>query len=144
MSARANQANQFKSSAFRSTPGSGDLGSGLYLSIRYSKGSIMVVTKKGDETIMAVKEKKRVQVKIDKELADNTEAVLSQLGLNPTTAINMFYKRIVANGALPFNVSLSEEERANLRFLKATKETPVTELKGAKEVADWLNDPDED
>lgn len=95
---------------------------------------------------MAVKEKKRVQVKIDKDLADDTEAVLSQLGLNPTTAINMFYKRIVANGALPFNVSLSEEERANLRFLKATKETqtPVTELKGAKEVADWLNDPDED
>ena len=36
---------------------------------------------------MAVKEKKRVQVQIDKELADNTEAVLSQLGLNPTTAI---------------------------------------------------------
>ncbi|EKQ22454.1 major facilitator superfamily (MFS) benzoate transporter [Lacticaseibacillus paracasei] len=52
---------------------------------------------------MAVKEKKRVQVKIDKDLADDTEAVLSELGLNPTTAINMFYKRIVANGALPFN-----------------------------------------
>ena len=93
---------------------------------------------------MAVKEKKRVQVQIDKELADNTEAVLSQLGLNPTTAINMFYKRIVADAALPFKPALSEAERANLRFLKATKETPVTEFKGAKEVADWLNDPDED
>lgn len=93
---------------------------------------------------MAVKEKKRVQVKIDKDLADNTEAVLSQLGLNPTTAINMFYKRIVADAALPFKPALSEAERANLRFLKATKETPVTELKGANEVADWLNDPDED
>lgn len=80
---------------------------------------------------MAVKEKKRVQVKIDKDLADNTEAVLNELGLNPTTAINMFYKRIVA-------------EAANLGLLKATKETPVTELKDAKEVADWLNDPDED
>ena len=88
---------------------------------------------------MAVNEKKRVQVKIDKDLADDTE-----LGLNPTTAINMFYKRIVANGALPFNASLSEEERANLRFLKATEGTPVTEFKDAKEVADWLNDPDED
>ena len=30
---------------------------------------------------MVVKEKKRVQVKIDKELADNTEAVLSHLNL---------------------------------------------------------------
>ncbi|MCT0164923.1 type II toxin-antitoxin system RelB/DinJ family antitoxin, partial [Lactobacillus helveticus] len=44
--------------------------------------------------------------RIDKDLADDTEAVLSELGLNPTTAINMFYKRIVANGALPFNASL--------------------------------------
>ena len=52
---------------------------------------------------MAVKEKKRVQVQIDKELADNTEAVLSQLGLNPTTAINMFYKRIVADAAFRLN-----------------------------------------
>lgn len=93
---------------------------------------------------MAVKEKKRVQVKIDKDLADDTEAILSELGLNPTTAINMFYKRIVANGALPFNVSLSEEERANLRFLKATEGTPVTEFKDAKGVSDWLNDPDGD
>ena len=40
--------------------------------------------------------------------------------------------------------ALSEEERANLRFLKATEGTPVTEFKDAKEVADWLNDPDED
>lgn len=96
---------------------------------------------------MAVKEKKRVQVKIDKDLADNTEAVLNELGLNPTTAINMFYKRIVAEAALPFKPfkpALSEAERANLGLLKATKETPVTELKDAKEVADWLNDPDED
>ncbi|MCT3570886.1 type II toxin-antitoxin system antitoxin, RelB/DinJ family, partial [Levilactobacillus brevis] len=30
---------------------------------------------------MAAKEKKRVQVKIDKDLADDTEAVLSELGL---------------------------------------------------------------
>lgn len=49
---------------------------------------------------MAVKEKKRVQVQIDKELADNTEAVLSQLGLNPTTAINMFYKRGISTEEL--------------------------------------------
>lgn len=144
MSVRANQANQLKSSAFRPTPSSSDLRPRLYLLIGYSKGSIMVVVKERGETIMAVKEKKRVQVKIDKDLANDTEAILSELGLNPTTAINMFYKRIVANGALPFNVSLSEEERANLRFLKATEGTPVTEFKDAKEVTDWLNDPDED
>ncbi len=39
---------------------------------------------------MAVKEKKRVQVQIDKELADNTEAVLSQ---NEAPATFMHYLR---------------------------------------------------
>ncbi|MCT3393018.1 type II toxin-antitoxin system RelB/DinJ family antitoxin (plasmid) [Lentilactobacillus hilgardii] len=88
---------------------------------------------------MAVKEKKRVQVQIDKELADNTEAVLSELGLNPTTAINMFYKRIVADAALPFKPALSEAEKANLGLLEATKERPVTELKDAIEAGDLNN-----
>ncbi|KRL05230.1 MULTISPECIES: type II toxin-antitoxin system RelB/DinJ family antitoxin [Liquorilactobacillus] len=93
---------------------------------------------------MAVKEKKRVQVQIDKDLANKTEAVLSELGLNQTTAINMFYKRIVADGALPFKLALSEVEKANLGFLKATKDIPVTEFKDTKEIADWLNDPKQD
>ncbi|GIL33898.1 hypothetical protein PGA11657_18270 [Lactobacillus paragasseri] len=40
------RANQLKSSAFRPTPSSSDLRPRLYLLIRYSKGSIMVVVKK--------------------------------------------------------------------------------------------------
>ncbi len=91
--------------------------------------------------IMAAQEKRWVQVKIEKDLVDDVEAILSELGLNQTTAINMLYKRIVANGALPFDVSLSEEEKANLRFLKATEDIPVIAFKDAQEVADWLNDP---
>lgn len=90
---------------------------------------------------MAAQEKQWVQVKIDKNLVDDVETILSELGLNQTTAINMLYKRIVANGALPFDVSLSETEKANLRFLQATEDTPVITFKDAKEVADWLNDP---
>jgi hypothetical protein len=41
----SDRANQLKISAFRSTPSSSDLRPGLYLLIRYSKGSIMVVVK---------------------------------------------------------------------------------------------------
>lgn len=93
---------------------------------------------------MATKEKKRVQVQINKDLADETEAVLNELGLNQTTAITMFYKQIVADGALPFKPALSETKKANLRFLKATEKTPVTKFKDAQEVADWLNNPSED
>ena len=74
---------------------------------------------------MVVKEKKRVQVKIDKDLADDTEAILSELGLNPTTAINMFYKRIVANGALPFNASNDQIKLLAKQFSEFLKVKPV-------------------
>lgn len=43
---------------------------------------------------METKAKKRIQVKIDKDLANNVEEVLDDLGLIPTTASTMFYKRI--------------------------------------------------
>lgn len=111
---------------------------------QHSNGSTIRVLFERGETVMAVKDKKRVQVQIDKSLAEDTEAVLNELGLTPTTAINMLYKQIVANGALPFKPSLNETERAKLRFLKATEGTPIVEFKDANEVADWLNDPNED
>ncbi|MFT8601779.1 type II toxin-antitoxin system RelB/DinJ family antitoxin [Liquorilactobacillus satsumensis] len=62
---------------------------------------------------------------MDKDLADNTEAVLKKLGLNPTTVINMFYKRIVVNEALPFKIAL---KIALNEAEKATEDIPVTKV----------------
>ncbi|MFD1124155.1 type II toxin-antitoxin system RelB/DinJ family antitoxin [Lentilactobacillus raoultii] len=93
---------------------------------------------------MAVKEKKRIQVQIDKELANDTEQVLDKLGLTPTTAINMFYKRIVATGSLPFQPTLTPGEKATLHFFKQAQDIPVTKFKNAHDVKDWLNDSNED
>ena len=55
--------------------------------------------------------KKRIQVQVDKSLADEGDAILSELGLTPTTAITMFYKRLVAQGGLPFSTNLTEHEK---------------------------------
>jgi len=93
---------------------------------------------------MAGKDKKRIQVQVDKDLVDDTDQVLNELGLTPTAAITMFYKRIVANGGLPFKPTLTDAEKATLDFLKQTKDTPVHVFKNAKEVQDWLDDPNED
>ena len=84
---------------------------------------------------MAV-QKKRIQVQVDNELADDTEQVLERLGLTPTTVITMLYKRIVATGALPFKPALTEGEKATLHFLKSTGDTQVTVFKDAKAVED--------
>ncbi|WLV77513.1 type II toxin-antitoxin system RelB/DinJ family antitoxin [Lacticaseibacillus parahuelsenbergensis] len=89
---------------------------------------------------MASHEKRRIQVQVDKELADNTEQVLQRLGLTQTTAITMLYKRIVATGAIPFELALTESEKATLHFLENTEDTPATAFKDAKAVEEWLNE----
>lgn len=93
---------------------------------------------------MTTKQKKRVQVHVDQELAKETELILDELGLTPTTVITMLYKRIAANGSLPFDVALTENEKATLHFLKSIESTPVKTFKDADEVQAWLEDPDED
>lgn len=96
---------------------------------------------------MTVKEKqpkKRIQVQVDQDLADNTEQILNELGLTPTTAITMLYKRIVANGGLPFNVSLTEREKATLRLLNNTKKLPVTKINTQEELEKWFADDSKD
>lgn len=89
-------------------------------------------------------DKKRIQVQIDKNLATETDQVLDKLGLTPTTLINMLYKRIVAEGKIPFEVSLTEDEKATIDILKYSESLPVKEFKNSKEIQEWLDDPDED
>lgn len=93
---------------------------------------------------MPTKDKKRIQVQVDKKLADNTEQILQELGLTPTTAITMLYKRIVANGSLPFDVALTEREKASLDLLSATKNLPVTKLDTQEKLEKWFADKSED
>lgn len=47
---------------------------------------------------MKTKEKGRIQVGIDKELKENAEQILEELGLNATTAITILYKQVVSRG----------------------------------------------
>lgn len=52
--------------------------------------------------------KARISVQVDKSVADNAEAILDMLGLTPTIALTIFYKRIASTGQLPFEISESE------------------------------------
>jgi DNA-damage-inducible protein J len=70
---------------------------------------------------MTVLSKKRVQVQIDAELTREVEEILEALGLNPTTAITAYYKRIAATGEVPFTFSLTEEELALHKLQKTIR-----------------------
>jgi DNA-damage-inducible protein J len=45
-------------------------------------------------------------IKIDADLKNSAEKILSQLGITPTGAINMLYKQIVSTKGMPFEPCL--------------------------------------
>lgn len=89
---------------------------------------------------MTASKKKRLQVYIDKKLADNAEPVLHQLGLNPSDVINALYHKIVMTGSLPFDLKLSPREEADLAIIQASKSVPNDDISDPKKLEKWLSD----
>lgn len=84
--------------------------------------------------------KKIIQVKVDKEVADEARQVLNGLGLTTTSAVNLLLKRIVATGSLPINLELTAGERATLDFKENTKNVPRHVFKNKKDVEEWIEE----
>lgn len=85
-------------------------------------------------------EKSRIQVGMDKELKENAEMILEELGLNPTTAITILYKQVVARGEFPVEIKLSEEEKQGIRLQQLTKDMPVDFLDTDEKLEEWLDE----
>lgn len=47
-----------------------------------------------------------VMARVEPEIKDQAEEIISQLGLTASTAINMFYRQIIQERALPFKPSV--------------------------------------
>ncbi|MCD7769537.1 MAG: type II toxin-antitoxin system RelB/DinJ family antitoxin [Oscillospiraceae bacterium] len=47
-----------------------------------------------------------VYARIDTELKEHAEDILSQLGISPSSAIQMLYSQIVLRGGMPFDLRL--------------------------------------
>lgn len=61
----------------------------------------------GDNVKTKEKAKKgRIQVGIDKELKENAEQILEELGLNATTEITILYKQVVSRGEFPIEIKI--------------------------------------
>ena len=54
---------------------------------------------------MPVQNDARVTIRVDKDLKDRADALFGRLGLNMTTALNVFLRKAVEEEAIPFPVS---------------------------------------
>lgn len=63
-----------------------------------------------------------MSIRTDSELKAQAEQVLSQLGMNMTSTINMFLQQIVRDRAVPLSLSLSSEQSLYADLLRAKVE----------------------
>lgn len=88
--------------------------------------------------------KKKIQLNIDKKLADETQLILENLGLNQTVAITAFYKRIVAEGGIPFDLKLTTDQQARLGLRRTLEKLPVQDLTSQDKLKAWTEDESKD
>lgn len=55
--------------------------------------------------------------RIEPEVKEQAESILSALGIPASNAINMFYKQIILNRGLPFEVKIPMAESINVKRL---------------------------
>lgn len=87
---------------------------------------------------MSTKDRKKIQINIDKQLAEEVDAILDELGLNQTVLVTSLYKKVAATGGVPFDYQLSERQRAILALKESTKKVPTKKIESAEELEEWL------
>ena len=75
-----------------------------------------------------------LNLRIDPDVKQSAEYVLSQLGLSMSTAIDMFLRQVSLTGGLPFKVALPEAPRSVNADLMSDEELRSKLLAGLAEV----------
>ncbi len=56
----------------------------------------------------------RITLRVESDLKHDADALFDALGLDTSTAINLFLRQAIRKGGLPFKVKLDKEERKTL------------------------------
>ena len=54
-----------------------------------------------------------VNIRVDEDLKRQTESLLTEMGLNMTTAVNMFLRQVLRTGGIPFEVTARKDDFYN-------------------------------
>ncbi len=78
-----------------------------------------------------------ISVRMDAELKNDAENILTFLGLTPSQAINVFYKQITFQNGLPFPIKIPEK-KLNEISINAMEEKNLDEYSTLSELYDEL------
>ncbi|MDR0846062.1 MAG: type II toxin-antitoxin system RelB/DinJ family antitoxin [Lactobacillales bacterium] len=85
-----------------------------------------------------------LNIRTDQEVKKSAERIFSELGLNMTTAINMFLKQTIRTNGIPFELKLNTPNAATIKAIEegrrlandpdATRYSNMEDLRAALEV----------
>ena len=81
----------------------------------YNKGIRMI----GKEIPIMAQKSANLYARIEPDVKEQAENILSALGVNASNAINMFYKQIILHRGIPFDVTLPVNRPLDLSSLSA-------------------------
>ena len=84
-----------------------------------------------------------ININTDTELKAKAQAILDDLGLDMTTAINVFLRQVVHRQAIPFEISVPTVKQAKLGGWEgkiSNDKLPRSELKGCLKGKVWMAD----
>ena len=85
------------------------------------------------------------QIRIDKNVKEQANALFANLGLDMSSAVNMFLRQCILRGGLPFAVEMPQYNQETLdAMIEARKISKDSSVPGYNNMADLINALEED
>ena len=82
-----------------------------------------------------------ISIRMDSDLKTQAEALFGELGMNITTAFNIFVRQAVREGKIPFDISLNQPNRETLAALmEAERIAKDPNVKGYTDLDELFDD----
>lgn len=99
-----------------------------------------IIYEKGGENIMAGTTT-NISIRMDSDLKAQAEALFSELGMNLTTAFNIFVRQSLREGKIPFEISLNQPNKETVAaMLEAERITNDPSVKGYTDLDELFAD----
>lgn len=80
-----------------------------------------------------------INIRMDEDLKKEAESLFSELGLNMTTAVNIFFRQSLRQGGIPFEITTYTDPFYNPSNLKRLKQS-IQQMEQGRIVAQTMND----
>mgnify|MGYP003308820607 CR=1 FL=1 len=82
-----------------------------------------------------------ISIRMDSELKKQADALFEELGMNITTAFNIFVRQTLRDGRIPFDISINNpNKRTVAAMIEAERITNDSNVKGYSDVEELLAD----